>query len=73
MPKKKNKIYCVTAINRMTRRRERVSGICSKVKASAIRDRELGMPSSKRAYIYPKGTKYSYYLDHPAVQTELKL
>ena len=56
--------YCVTAINRMTRRREIVSGVCSKAKASAIRDREVKKPAKKRAYLYPKVEKYSYYMDH---------
>lgn len=64
--------YCVTAINRMTRRREIVSSVCSKAKASAIRDREVKKPASKRSYLYPKVTKYSYYMDHPAYQTKLK-
>ena len=48
-------IYCVTAINKLTRQRERISGKCTDDNLLKImRQTYLDTPSRMRTHIYPR-------------------
>ena len=64
--------WCVTGINRLTRQREAVTPPCSRENAEKVYLRNAGKPARKRSYIYLKLQEYSWYMDHPTVQTTIK-
>ena len=48
-------IYCVTAINKLTRQRERISGKCTDTSLlTTMRESFLLTPARKRTHIYPR-------------------
>ena len=69
-PPMNNKVWCVTARNRLTGEREMVTSPCTLAKAQAIHGKEIKKPARKRAYTYPKVSRYSYYTDHPVIEKE---
>ena len=66
-----NKVWCVTAVNRLTGKREMVTNPCTLKNALAIRAKEMNKPSAKRAFTNPKVSRYSYYMDHPVVELSI--
>lgn len=57
------KRYCVTAINRLTGRREIISQPCRIEDANAIRDRLKGVKSGERPYTHPRTAEYPKQLN----------
>jgi hypothetical protein len=55
--------YCVTAIGRLTRRREVITPPCQKDKAEAILARTLKVKPHKRSWIYPSVALYPKQLE----------
>ena len=57
------KDFCLTAINRLTGERERISGHLTKSKAESERARLVTIRPEKRPYIYPLVAEYPKQLN----------